>query len=251
MKDLSALRVYVKARPPQTAALAVDEARLEAVLQRVVGYRNRDTLLHDLDALTAIHRLRGTEAKHELESAGAVFVITNTPLVQASNQFFETLPSGSLLPLSYPDAAFTTLVWLKNPVAAPALPQQRIIADCYAALSPSDDLWRAYLTEIAKLQRERRITVEDYHLLRYSMEARSLLMDRTLGEPAAFSQGTIDEVLEHARAAVRAQTEAELQKERALRQQAEEVGLEAKARATQAEAEKQAEIMAIKAARTR
>ena len=64
-----------------------------------------------------------------------------------------------------------------------------MVADCYAALSPPDELWQAYLTEIDKLERLGDITRDDYEILRRTGEAEQMLMDITMGQPSAYVEG--------------------------------------------------------------
>lgn len=122
------------------------------------------------------------------------------------------------------DHYLTTLVWLKKPMRAPDLPRKRIIADCYAAMNPPPHLWKRYLQEIERLQKKGDISDEDYYLLRYSSEASNALMDTTLGGGQPFTEGTVAEVLESAKAAARADVEAALEDEKVKRLEAEKAG---------------------------
>jgi hypothetical protein len=122
----------------------------------------------------------------------------------------------------------TTIVWLKNPLGAPDLPRKRIIADCYAAMNPPERLWRLYLDEVEALRNRNDLAENDYHLLRYSTEARRALTEITLGDADAFSEGTVREVLAVAQRAIRGEAEAALRSaetklasERAMRLRAE------------------------------
>jgi hypothetical protein len=122
-----------------------------------------------------------------------------------------------------------TIAWLKTPISMPEFPRQRMIAACYAALRPSDILWRTYLGEIELLQQRGSISDHDYDLLRFSTQARSALMEITFGEVDAFTEGTVAEVLQVARAAARADTELALREETARRAEAEQRAAEAEA----------------------
>lgn len=213
-KNLRNLRVNIKDKPSHSRVLGLDEKALEAILAQVVGYSRRDTLLNDLDSITAIFRMRSGQRMIDLETCRALFVTTNTALEKASKSFFEKEINGSSVPLLFMDHMLTTLLWLKKPTAAPALPRKRIIADCYAALNPSDDLWRKYLVEINKLEEDGAITTDDYNLLRFSMESKRALMDVTYGESSAFTEGTVKEVLARSIAFIRSNLEEELKEEK-------------------------------------
>lgn len=230
---LRALHVQVEPKPLHKVPLGLNEKKLESVLQDEVKYRHREPLLHDLDSLTAIHRLRRGRLHRNIESCRAVFITTNSALARASARFFKEEYEGITAPLCILDHVFASLVWLKCALEAPDLPRKRIIADCYAAMKPQDDLWKKYLDEMDRLEEGGDVSEEDYHILRSSMEARSALMEVTLGDTNAFTEGTIEEVLEKARAAMRAEAEEAVHAEKDKR-------IEAERRAADAEAKLQA-----------
>ncbi|MDP6545481.1 MAG: hypothetical protein QGH60_15965 [Phycisphaerae bacterium] len=87
---------------------------------------------------------------------------------------------------------------------APDLPRKRLIADCYAALNPSNALWARYTKEIDKLKESGEVSEDDYIVLRYSTVSKTALMDATCGDPVAFCARTVQEVLKKAKTAVRA-----------------------------------------------
>jgi hypothetical protein len=105
-----------------------------------------------------------------------------------------------------------------------------VIADCYAATQPDDRLWRRYLAEVARLEKSRRASVEDCYLLRHSLDARTALMEMTLGEERTFTEGTVPEILEHIKVQIRAGEVAELAAEREKRIQAEDAAEAARVR---------------------
>jgi hypothetical protein len=200
--DLQGLRITVSDRPTPDVSLTVDELGLEETLQETVHYSSRPALLHDLDALTAIHRLRGGRRPSQLERCKALFVTTNSPLAGVAREFFH---EGELhaVPPALSDQDLTTLVWLKRPLDAPDLPRLRIVADCYAALEPGNELWAKYLDEIDKLKKRGTISEDDFFVLRYSFDAKQALMDRTFGAADDVSPELVQEVLERARHAIR------------------------------------------------
>jgi hypothetical protein len=83
-QSLRALRIKVEPRPPQIESLGLDEKRFEGLLREKVHYHSEDALLHDLDSLTSIHRLRRGERYPRLESCVALFITTNANLALPS-----------------------------------------------------------------------------------------------------------------------------------------------------------------------
>jgi hypothetical protein len=136
-----------------------------------------------------------------------------------------------------------------NPSQAPDLPRRQIVAISYAALNPPDAVWRRYLAEIRKLKERGELTEEQVGLLLFSPDARLELMNATSGDPAALATGTIAEILGHAEASARAETEKERDEERAGREEAEEQ-ISAAERRTEAEAERSKAIIVARERRT-
>ncbi len=226
---LRTLRIELQHKPPHNVPLGVDEAKLRKALNDAIHYQNEEALNHDVESLTAIHRLRHGRFPKKIESCDALFVTTNTPLASTSTKFFREDYNDNAVPVCITDQTLTTLAWLKRPTKAPDLPRKRIIADCFAALNPPDKLWRSYLKEIDRLRQHNDISAEDFHLIRYSTVARRILMDVTMGDADAFAEGTPLEVLERARAAARAETEEAYSAEKENRLKAERAAKEAQA----------------------
>lgn len=211
---LNNIDIRIADTPDYSKHTSVDEVKFESVLAEEVQYGRRPQLIHDLDSLTAIHRLRGGKSLKDLEFSSALFVTPNSGVVRSALVFFREELSGESAPHAILDHELMTLVWLKNPTAAPELPRKQIVADCYAALRPSETLWKKYLDELERLRDSESIGEDDYYVLRFSLDARRALMDATLGEPGGFSAGTIHEVLERARRNATADLEHELAAER-------------------------------------
>jgi hypothetical protein len=250
---LRGLGVLVMPSPKYTPELGVDEPKLATYLREEVHYRSEEALSHDLDSLTGIYRLRRGKSVPRIETCGAIFVTSNGSLVRASNRFFweEDGQASGCIPVSILDHVFTTIVWLKKPLIAPDLPKNQIIADCFAALNPPDELWKKYLEEINRLERQGEVSTENYHVLRYSSSARMALMDATLGDSEAFAEGTVEEVLAAAQSAIRQDAEAvaaksirQLEEEQARRQEADQKAASAEAAAERASANAKAQTQA-------
>lgn len=216
-KVLKGFHIEIEQKPLHQRQMSVDEERLESILKEEVRYIRQEALNHDLDALTAIHHLRKGRIVWPIESCEAIFITTNESLARAGVRFFmDVFANNMSIPLCMHHHSFTTIVWLKNPMKAPDLPRKRIISDCYAALNPSDNLWRIYLEEIDQLQQNGDISEEDYNILRFSMAARREIMSVTLGDPEAIVEGTVKQILENAQVAIRRDVENRAAKAEAL-----------------------------------
>jgi hypothetical protein len=198
-EDVAALGISIQERPAPSRDLTIDELALEEVMESNITYSSRDTLLNDLDSLTAIHRLRGGRSSSRLETCRALLVTTNGGLTRVGRSFFAKEGEHGWPP-ALTDHHLATLVWLKKPQAAPSLPRRQILADCFAALEPGGRVWDRYLEEINRLGSRGRASENDLMLLRYSTEAQRSLMDRTMGDPDQVTAETVVEILDKVKA---------------------------------------------------
>ncbi len=113
------------------------------------------------------------------------------------------------------------MLWLKLPVQAQDLPRKRLIAASYAASQPDNKLWKKFLQQLAKDRASATVTDEDYYLLRHSLQARTALMEVTLGDDEAFTAGTVQEILEVSKESIRRGLRDELERETSARAVAE------------------------------
>ena len=209
--DLLKLAINPVTTPPRKAHLQPDENDLAQKLQAALGYGNRLALDRDIDSLTAIYRLREGRTVRDLEKCGAIFVTHNFNLFRTSAGFFRGGDRRTVPPCVY-DMSLATMLWLRDPDVEPALPRERVIAQAYAAINPDDRLWGKYNAEIERLRDEGHLDEEDAQFLRYGREAQEALMDHTRGDHAAFTEGTLDQVLARARENILAETRAELER---------------------------------------
>lgn len=195
-RRLSSLRISV-VDPPEYSSenMPLAEDELAAYLRDSVKYQNPLALEHDVRCLSAVLRLRKGREYLRAEDCRALFVTTNVTLAGATMRYFYRSASSAAISPVITDTTLTNLLWLKKPFAAPDLPRKRLIADCFAAAQPSDELWAAYVAQIEHLKEIGEITPEDYYILRHSHEAKSEMMRLTLGDEDAFEVGKVSEIL--------------------------------------------------------
>ncbi|HTT95476.1 MAG TPA: hypothetical protein VMF55_12440 [Solirubrobacterales bacterium] len=212
---LSALGIEVVSKPSYRMKLGIDENSLDQKLAAELPEQRPEARRRDIDSLAAIVRLRAGEARRDLESCGAVFVTTNGALVRVGSGFFREESGPTLVSPVIHAHDLTWIAWLKLPTAAPDLPRLQVIADSFAALNPPDELWRRYTEQISKLREQGEVSEEDFHILRYSIEARRALQSKTLGDAEVFTEGNIPEILAAARSEITAELRRDLEREKA------------------------------------
>ena len=208
-EDLTGLRVSVVETPaygPEDRfKYVIDEVEFGEVLAEEVRYPRDIPRVRDVGSLSAIMRLREGHVTSSHEQSRALFVTTNTALAGACSRYFRNEDIPDAVPPCVSDRDLMTLLWLKTPFRCADLPRKRLIADCYAAMQPEAHLWHKYLQEIEKLRQREKLTptgtytTENVYVLRYSIEAKQALMERTLGDEDALTEGTVAEILEAAR----------------------------------------------------
>ena len=208
---LKTIGIKVSEKPDYVARYVIDEVGLANALRERISYSNYQAVSHDVDCISAIMRLREGRQCLDIERCRAIFVTTNSSLARVSREFLYGNSSECFVLPAITDYTLTNLLWLKKPSRAPGLLRKRLIAECFAAVQPDDRLWRKYLDEIAKLTESNQVTADDYYLLRYSLEAKTAMMMLTLGDEDAFTEGTVQEVLEMARRHVQAEVQSKLE----------------------------------------
>lgn len=219
--SLRSLHVRVRPRPEHTIELGLNERKLEALIEEEIPMIRLDAKRHDVDCLTSIHRLRKGRTYSDIERSRFIFLTSNIPLARAAARFVRDEYEFPIAPLSVNDHMMATLAWVKNPGYVADFSKNRLIADSYVALSPSNELWRRYSDEVARVRDNGSISDDEFQLLRYSIVARRALMDATLGNAEAFTEGTVKEVLERAQANLRKDLQEELKGEVGKRKDAE------------------------------
>lgn len=192
--DLKAAGIAIHVAPSATDFFTIDELALEAELTHHVhpDPTRRDALLHDLDALTAIHRIRAGQGGDRLETCRAVFVTRNVGLVKVARTFPDF--ATHKWPLAMTNDHLSTMVWVKRPMAAPDLPRHQLLAKCYSLLAPSEEVWARYLDQIERLRRGNELTERDVLLLKYTQEAQHALAQATSGHRTPVARDTVFEI---------------------------------------------------------
>ena len=192
----------------------VDEERLRRVIEGCYSESNGrfdrethlDRTLKDVASLAAVVRLREGRQSVAVKDAGHVFLSNNNALAWASR---EAVGDGGLpraVPVCVTDVFLGTLVWIGAPGKARDSYQNRLIAECYAAISPDAALEAGIVREAHRLREEGRIGEDDYMLLTMSFVTRDLLSEKTLGDPEALDSQTTLDVLEGVKDAIRGET---------------------------------------------
>lgn len=132
-----------------------------------------------------------------LKDSKAIFITTNSSLALASRRFeIKEHSTKNSIPSCITDYFLGALIWLNIPGKAEEITKKKLIADCYALTRPDEELIKAYLIEVDKLKKEKKISDEQHILLRTHQGAYNILNSRTYGDAREFTSDLPYEILE-------------------------------------------------------
>lgn len=197
---LNKIGIYLEERPDILEAYSIDEHALSERLLSSFERQSEKARAHDVSCLQAIFQLREGQRQQYLDRCKAIFITTNAKLARQSTIFFNEQYGHSNAPICMSEYVFTSLVWMKSVKKINDIPKDRLVANCYSALLPSNSLWAEYIREVNKLKDSGEINENDYHVLIYSMIARDKLMDQAFTSNDNIF-GSIPKILENAKKA--------------------------------------------------
>lgn len=146
------------------------------------------TIRRDVKVLSGIYRFRKGKIPVSIKDSEAIFVTTSSALAFASRVYENKLNKrDNAIPTCFTDIFLSTLIWIQNPILAEQINKKRILSDCYAGMSPSDELIKQYEAELKKLKERGRINDATYLSLRTHHVAIQMLSTKTLGDPELFT----------------------------------------------------------------
>ncbi|HYV15538.1 MAG TPA: hypothetical protein VE972_05930 [Conexibacter sp.] len=212
---LGVVGIVPEPTPRYTRRLTLDEKSFEQALR----YQREEAAAKDVLSVSAIFRLRDGQPSRDLSRTRAIFVTTNNRLVAVTRRFMRSQGKESKVPLCVGDLSFTTQLWLRSAGEHRSIPRKLLIAESFAALNPSPELWSRFLDKVAVRRDAGEITSEQVHALIFTIEGREGLVNVTRGDPERIDEDTPFEVLKQYEDALRrpveeraAQVEQELQR---------------------------------------
>ena len=157
----------------------IDEDEVESDLRRGNPYYRATALKHDVELIAAVVRARSGRARDSLEESRATFITMNSLVVNTARTVQKRHRESWPLVMFEMDVA--TLTWVKEPLAAPNLPKQQLLATSLGLTNPSNHDWSLYISEITKLLEGSQITDNDLVLLRQRYEMDQLAFVRAPG----------------------------------------------------------------------
>lgn len=172
------------------------------------------TIDRDVKSISFIYTLRKGILPRSIKESGHIFVTTNSSLAIA-NRRFELAEYGDnfYIPLCVTDVFLGTIIWLQYPLKVESINQRKFIADCYASLQPDILMIKKYIAEIEKLEKDGTVRPDECYLLRSSLVARELLMEKAKGDPDNITDKTPLEILEEIKSDIKRDASGKYNKE--------------------------------------
>lgn len=176
-------------------------------LIEALGYAHERACEHDADAsLDVFHRRAGTSPRLN-EECVAVFVTPNAQHVDQTGRVLGRNGDNGRWPFVMLDQDLATLLWLKRPLDDPRrrknLPRKRIMADCYAAMRPTQELLDRFVETVDRLASSGAGRDDDFRTLRLNLAVRDALMDQTHGDVRRVDEDRVETVLDVVHGATR------------------------------------------------
>ncbi len=193
---LNDLDIQVRDEPGFVHEFCLDEKLLEDCINNFVAYKQRPSLVHDVKALSAVHRLRSGAAGTSMERARCLFVTTNGSLVRASEQFARDNHYVYQLAVSFEFLA--TRLWLRAPGSSNNIPKDLLVAAAYAGLRPPEWVWDKVLHNIDECVRDGLIGTRESLSLRLCSDTGDLYMKQIIsGEEVQGKQFVVDALTDY------------------------------------------------------
>lgn len=216
---------------PEFQSLQLHQIDEEALLKLVLeSYSSTDPefdkvareamVRRDVEVVSGIFRLRQGVKPRSIKESKAIFVTPNNGLAAAIRRFeVSSNVTDFFIPTCVTDVFVGTLLWLQSPAKVQQINERKIIADCYAALQPSEFLIKKYVEAVDQMKASGRITTDEYYLLRTHRAAINLLEEKTLGDPDAFDDKTPEEILDDIKAKIKNEEKQKFLQEKELHAQ--------------------------------
>lgn len=212
------LGVRLIERPDRIPKFTYDESDLARRLTpQGESDQNLPWIQHDVDCIASVLTLRHGLHPQSLDNAKAVFSTKTNLLVRDVTDWYRQIDPSGVPPAAH-HTALTNYAWLKQPaLGTQTMRLNELVASCYAALRPADDVWDAFLDHLRRLEDSKEITSDEAVAIIVNDLTYDLLGKFLFEEDADAT--TLSEVVARVRAsyAQAAETEVQAAEERAIK----------------------------------
>lgn len=172
----------------------LDLEELSQQLSQKVKYNKFTSLIaleNDVNAISAISRLRGKSHMCGIENCKAILVTTNISLIRALYELYEERFKHGEVNFAISDIDLTSILWLKSYDKTSSLPKLKLLEAAYAACEPTPELLSVFDDKIEMLKNEDKIDEESALLLRTENYAKDELTKLSQNDPSLLTNEVV------------------------------------------------------------
>lgn len=196
---LNAIGIAVVSTPDFASApqkYPFSDADFSKYICEKIQYNRKDALDNDIKSIAATLWLRSGFTTEAIENCKAIFVTSNTQLTNRARAFLVKegiLRSGCVMPI-ITDIEFSSIVWLKCYSTHKDYPAKKLIEHSLAALEPTDELMKAFIHTVDKMQTDGEISYEEAIAMKIDSFCRRELARITKGDASSVDETVIHSI---------------------------------------------------------
>jgi len=169
--------------------------------------RQKTRINKDISVISGVYRLRKYSSPKSISQSKAIFVTPNSGLAKAS-YLYEKERLETIQPIINPCVTETfigTLIWVQQPALIIAGSSKRVLAQCYGAIQPSDQMLTKYIGNIDRLQKSHILNSDEYAAALSYTVALDILLNNTLNDVDLLGERETKDIAKEALSRIRNQ----------------------------------------------
>lgn len=155
------------------------------------------TVRTDIRSIIMIYRKRRGSVSTTIGKSGHIMLTSNSTIANVSKRYESNQSTNSgHIPACISVDIFGAVLWLNQPMEMVKYQKNRLLADCYDFLNPSQELLELYIKSLDDARKSENIDEKKFLFLRSHPVVRESLMNITRGDYARFNSNTYKEVYE-------------------------------------------------------
>lgn len=192
---LSGLSVALINNPQLKEQHQIDSEGLKKHLQ-AEALSEYSAVDHDVKCIEQIVQLREYRRTVTLKDSPHIFVTTNYFLVRGVSSFFKDDFDKDSSPVISNDIWITSICWMLKPNLFPNWPEHLVVSNYQAIIFDDDKFWRDFVKRFRSLRDEKKITKEDYNIVRREYNLKRSLKMLTVTEGMSYNNEHIFDLVE-------------------------------------------------------
>lgn len=155
------------------------------------------TVRTDIRSIIMIYRKRKGTVSTTIGGSRHIMLTSNSTIANVSKRYESNQSTNSgHIPACISMDIFGAVLWLNKPMEMVKYQKNKLLADCYDFLNPSQELLELYIKSLDEARKSENIDEKKFLFLRSHPVVRESLMNITRGDYARFNSNTYKEVYE-------------------------------------------------------